>query len=168
MILGMSVADFTRFHVILSLVGIVSGIVVVLAMLRAHRLPVMTSLFLTTTMATSATGFLFPIAAFGPPEIIGVISIIILGLAMLALYVYRLAGSWRLIYIVSAVLALYLNTFVGVVQAFQKVPFFHALAPTQKEAPFAIAQAVVLLVFVALGAAAAKKFRPLGRPPAFA
>jgi len=168
MILGMSVADFTRFHVILSLVGMVSGIVVVLAMLRAHVLPVMTSIFLTTTMATSVTGFLFPIAAFGPPEIVGVISIIILGLAMLALYVYRLAGSWRVIYVVSAVLALYLNVFVGVVQAFQKVPFFHALAPTQKEAPFAIAQAAVLLVFAALGAAAAKKFRPLGRPPAFA
>lgn len=168
MILGMSVADFTRFHVILSLVGMVSGIVVVLAMLRAHVLPVMTSIFLTTTMATSVTGFLFPIAAFGPPEIVGVISIIILGLAMLALYVYRLAGSWRMIYVVSAVLALYLNVFVGVVQAFQKVPFFHALAPTQKEAPFAIAQAAVLLVFAALGAAAAKKFRPLGRPPAFA
>ncbi|HWG67994.1 MAG TPA: hypothetical protein VN692_01125 [Steroidobacteraceae bacterium] len=164
----MSVADFTRFHVILSLVGMVSGIVVVLAMLRAHVLPVMTSIFLTTTMATSVTGFLFPIAAFGPPEIVGVISIIILGLAMLALYVYRLAGSWRMIYVVSAVLALYLNVFVGVVQAFQKVPFFHALAPTQKEAPFAIAQAAVLLVFAALGAAAAKKFRPLGRPPAFA
>src|SRR6185437_2944524 len=168
MILGMSVADFTRFHVILSLVGMVSGIVVVRAMLRAHVLPVMTSIFLTTTMATSVTGFLFPIAAFGPPEIVGVISIIILGLAMLALYVYRLAGSWRMIYVVSAVLALYLNVFVGVVQAFQKVPFFHALAPTQKEAPFAIAQAAVLLVFAALGAAAAKKFRPLGRPPAFA
>jgi len=168
MILGMSVVDLTRFHVILSLAGIVSGIVVVLAMLRAHVLPVMTSIFLTTTMATSVTGFLFPIAAFGPPEIVGVISIIILGLAMLALYVYRLAGSWRMIYVVSAVLALYLNVFVGVVQAFQKVPFFHALAPTQKEAPFAIAQAAVLLVFAALGAAAAKKFRPLGRPPAFA
>jgi hypothetical protein len=150
------------------LAGIVSGIVVVLAMLRAHRLPVMTSLFLTTTMATSVTGFLFPIAGFGPPEIIGVISIAILGLAILALYVYRLAGSWRVIYVVSAVLALYLNAFVGVVQTFQKVPFFHALAPTQKEAPFAIAQAVVLLVFIALGAAAARKFRPLSRSPAFA
>jgi hypothetical protein len=168
MILGMSTAAFTQFHVILSLIGIVSGIVVVLAMLAANRLPAVTAVFLLTTVATSVTGFMFHSAAFGPPQVIGIISLVILGVAILALYVYRLAGSWRWIYVVSALLALYLNVFVGVVQTFQKVEFFRALAPTQKEPPFAIAQAIVLVVFIALGVAAAKKFRPATRMPAFA
>jgi hypothetical protein len=168
MILGMSVAAFTQFHVILSLIGILSGIVVVIAMLRVNRSPTMTALFLLTTVATSATGFLFHFASFGPPEIVGVISLVVLGVAILALYTFRLAGSWRWIYVVSAVLALYLNVFVGVVQTFQKVPYFHALAPTQTEPPFAVAQGVVLIVFVALGIGAVRKFHPGTRAPAFA
>jgi hypothetical protein len=168
MILGMSVAAFTEFHVILSLIGIISGIVVVLAMLGVNRAPTMTALFLLTTVATSATGFLFHFASFGPPEIVGVISLVVLAVAILALYTYKLAGSWRWIYVVSAVLALYLNVFVGVVQTFQKVPFFHALAPTQTEPPFAVAQGLVLIVFVALGIGAVRKFHPGTRAPAFA
>jgi hypothetical protein len=168
MILGMSVAAFTRFHVVLSLIGILSGIVVVIAMLRVNRSPAMTALFLLTTVATSATGFLFHFTSFGPPEIVGVISLVVLGVAILALYTFRLAGSWRWIYVVSAVFALYLNVFVGVVQTFQKVPYFHALAPTQTEPPFAVAQGVVLIVFVALGMAAVRKFHPGTRAPAFA
>ena len=162
MILGMSVAAFTQFHVILSLIGIASGIVVVLAMLGANRLPALTAIFLATTVATSVTGFMFHYASFGPPEIVGVISLVALGLAILALYVNKLAGAWRWIYVATAVLSLYLNVFVGVVQTFQKVAFFHALAPTQTEPPFAVAQGIVLVAFVAIGVAAAKKFRPLG------
>jgi hypothetical protein len=164
----MSVAAFTQFHVILSLIGIVSGLVVVSAMLGVNRSPAMTALFLLTTVATSATGFLFHFASFGPPEIIGVISLVVLGVAILALYGYKLAGSWRWIYVVSAVFALYLNVFVAVVQTFQKVPYFHALAPTQTEPPFAVAQGLVLIVFVALGIAAVRKFHPGTRAPAFA
>jgi hypothetical protein len=160
MILGISTATFTQLHVLLSLIGIVSGIVVALAMLAANRLPVFTSIFLATTVATSVTGFMFHFASFGPPEIIGAISLVALGIAILALYSYKLAGSWRWIYVAAAVFALYLNVFVGVVQTFQKVAFFHALAPTQTEPPFAVAQGVVLIAFIALGIAAAKKFHP--------
>jgi hypothetical protein len=159
MILGMSTAEFTQFHVMLSLLGIFSGIIVVFGMLGSNRMPAMTAIFLASTVATSATGFLFHFATFGPPEIVGVISLAVLAVALAALYSFKLAGRWRWIYVASAVLALYLNVFVGVVQAFQKVPFFHALAPTQAEPPFAVAQGIVLLVFIALGVAAAKKFQ---------
>src|SRR5712671_1729068 len=160
MILGMSTATFTQFHVLLSLIGIVSGIVVALAMLGANRLPALTAIFLLTTVATSVTGFMFPFASFGPPEIVGTISLVVLGVAILALYGYKLAGAWRWIYVATAVIALYLNVFVGVVQTFQKVTFFHALAPTQTEPPFAIVQGAVLLAFIVLGIAAVKKFHP--------
>jgi hypothetical protein len=160
MILGMSTAAFTQFHVLLSLIGIVSGIVVALAMLGSSRVPVLTAIFLLTTVATSATGFLFHFASFGPPEIIGVISLVDLGVAILALYSYKLAGSWRWIYVATSLFALYLNVFVGVVQTFQKVAVFHALAPTQTEPPFAVAQGIVLLAFIAFGIAAVRKFRP--------
>jgi hypothetical protein len=168
MILGMSVAAFTQFHVILSLIGIVSGIVVVFAMLGVKRLPGLTAIFLLTTVATSVTGFMFHFTSFGPPEIVGVISLVALAVAILALYSYKLAGAWRWIYVAAAVFALYLNVFVGVVQTFQKVALFHALAPTQTEPPFAVAQGVVLLVFVALGIAAVRKFHPVSRVPAAA
>ena len=161
MILGMSTAAFTQFHVLLSLIGIASGIVVALAMLGSTRLPVLTAIFLLTTVATSVTGFMFHFASFGPPEIIGVVSLVDLAAAILALYSYKLAGSWRWIYVATALFALYLNVFVGVVQTFQKVAFFHSLAPTQTEPPFAVAQGIVLIAFIALGIAAVKKFRPM-------
>jgi hypothetical protein len=160
MILGMSTAAFTEFHVILSLLGIASGAVVVLAMITRKYVPTWTALFLLTTVATSATGFLFPSAQFGPAHVVGVISLIVLAVAVAAIYSFRLAGSWRWIYVASAVLGLYLNAFVGVVQAFQKIEFFRALAPTQTEPPFAIAQGLVLVLFIALGIVAAKRFRP--------
>jgi hypothetical protein len=168
MILGMSLAAFTQFHVILSLVGIVAGIVVAFAMLNSRRMPAMTAIFLITTVATSVTGFMFPFETFGPPEILGVLSLVVLAAALVALYLYKLAGAWRWIYVAAALVALYLNVFVGVVQTFQKVPFFNALAPTQKEPPFAIAQGIVLVAFIALGILAAKKFRPAVPGAAFA
>jgi hypothetical protein len=168
MILGMSLAAFTQFHVILSLIGIVSGIGVAFAMLNSRRMPAMTAIFLVTTVATSVTGFMFPFETFGPPEIVGVISLVVLAAALAALYLYKLAGAWRWIYVATAMVALYLNVFVGVVQTFQKVPFFNALAPTQKEPPFAVAQGIVLLAFIALGIVAAKKFRPAAPGTAFA
>ena len=165
MILGMSTAAFTQFHVLLSLIGIAAGLIVALAMLRANRQPVVMALFLLTTVATSVTGFMFHFASFGPPEIVGVISLVVLSVAILAVYAFKLAGSWRWIYVAAAVCALYLNVFVGVVQTFQKVPFFHALAPTQTELPFIVAQGVVLIAFVALGIAAARKYHPAAAAP---
>jgi hypothetical protein len=176
MIFGMSTAAFTQLHVIISLIAIASGLVVVLGMLGAKRLPGMTALFLVTTIATSVTGFMFPtpvdapriIGSFDPPKIIGLISLVLLALAVLGLYVNKLAGSWRGTYVISAIIALYLNCFVLVVQTFQKVPVFHALAPTQKEPPFAAAQALLLVLFIGLAVAAFKKFRPVTRTPALA
>jgi hypothetical protein len=165
MILGMSLATFTQFHVILSLIGIVTGIIVALAMLAASRAPKTTAIFLITTAATDLTGFLFPMP-FDPADVIGIISLVIVALASLGLYGYKLAGSWRWIYVASALFSLYLNCFVLVVQSFQKVAFFHALAPTQKEPPFAAAQGVVLVLFIALGIAALRKFRPTPAMPA--
>ena len=160
MILGMSVATFTTVHVILSLIGIASGIVVLFGMLGARRLDGLTAIFLATTVLTSATGFLFPHDRLLPSHIVGIISLVALALAILALYVYGLEGSWRWIYVATAVVALYLNVFVAVVQAFQKLPALHSLAPTQSEPPFLIAQAVVLAIFVVLGGIALKAFRP--------
>jgi hypothetical protein len=160
MILGMSVSTFTQLHVLLSLIGIISGLIVVSAMLTSHRVAVTTAVFLSTTVATSATGFLFHFTSFEPPEIVGVVSLAALAIALLALYVYKLAGVWRWIYAAAAVFALYLNVFVGVVQGFQKIALFHAFAPTQTEPPFKIVQGLVLIAFIALGVAAAKRFRP--------
>ena len=164
MILGMSTAAFTQFHVLLSLVGIAAGLIVAFAMLGANRQPVLVALFLLATVATSVTGFMFHFTSFGPPEIVGVVSLVVLSVAIFAFYAFKLAGSWRWVYVAAAVCALYLNVFVGVVQTFQKVPFFHALAPTQTEPPFVVAQGVVLIGFVALGIAAARKFHPSAAP----
>jgi hypothetical protein len=159
MILGMSLPVFTQFHVVLSLIGIVAGIIVLVAMLGSRRPPAMTALFLLTSVLTDITGFMFPVP-FDPADVIGIISLVFLGVAVLALYVNKLAGASRWLYVVGAVVGLYLNCFVLVVQTFQKVPFFHALAPTQKEPPFAAAQGIVLVLFIALGIAAFRKFRP--------
>jgi hypothetical protein len=176
MILGMSVAAYTQLHVIISLIAIASGILVALGMLGARPMPGLTALFLITTVLTSVTGFPFEtppeaphvIGSLDPAKIIGIISLIFLALAILALYSYKLASSWRGVYVISAIIALYFNCFVLVVQSFQKIPFFHALAPTQKEPPFAVAQAILLILFVGLGIAAFKKFRPMLRVPAAA
>jgi len=119
-----------------------------------------TTLFLATTILTSVTGFPLPPLGIDPPRIVGGISLVLLALAVIALYVFRMAGAWRWIYTSCAIAALYLNVFVGVVQAFQKLPFLHPLAPTQSEPPFLVTQLVVLLIFVGLGIRAAMVFRP--------
>ena len=163
MILGMSTASFTLLHVAISLIAIASGVVVTIGMWRAQRMPLWTAVFLVTTIATSVTGFLFHSKSFGPPHVVGVISLIILALALVALYGYRLTGAWRWIYVASALAAFYLNVFVAVVQAFQKLPFLNALAPKGSEPPFAITQLLVLAGFIALGVIAARRFHP-GEP----
>jgi hypothetical protein len=160
MILGMSISAFTMLHVALSLAGIGSGAVVLWGWFGAKTQDGWTAIFFAATVLTSATGFLFPSASFGPPQVVGVISLAALLAALVALYAKRLAGSWRWVYVVGVVLALYLNVFVGVVQAFQKLPVLRALAPTQSEPPFVVAQLVVMAIFIALGILAVKRFHP--------
>ena len=130
-------------------------------MLAGRKLGVWTALFLATTVLTSATGFLFPFTKLLPSHVFGIISLVVLAAALLALYVFRLEGPWRWIYVATATLALYLNVFVAVVQAFQKLAFLQPLAPTQAEAPFIVAQVAVLAIFAALGFLAVKRFHPL-------
>jgi len=147
-------------HVVISLLGIVSGYVVIGGMLQAQRLPRMTAFFLITTVLTSATGFLFPFVKLLPSHILAVLSLIVLAIAIYALYSRRLAGRWRAVYVVTAIIAQYFNVFVLIVQAFQKLPPLKALAPTQTEPPFAIVQAVNLVAFLVLGYLATKRFQP--------
>ena len=160
MVLGLSLATFTLLHGVISLVGIATGFVVVLGMLRADRLSSWTAIFLATTILTSVTGFFFPFEHVLPSHIFGVISLVVLALSLLGLYAFHLAGRWRSIYVVTAVIALYLNTFVAVTQAFLKIPPLTALAPTQSEPPFAVAHLIVLAAFVWLGYRAVRAFRP--------
>ncbi len=160
MIIGLSIHNFTLLHVAISLVAIASGVIVLFGMLGAHRLAGWTALFLVTTILTSVTGFMFPIHGFTPGLGVGAISLLILAVALLALYSKRLAGAWRWIYVATAVAALWFNVFVLIVQSFQKISALHALAPTQSEAPFLIAQGAVLAAFLVLGILAALKFRP--------
>jgi len=160
MILGMSVGAFTTLHVLISLVAIASGLIVLLAMIANRRLDGLTAFFLVTTILTSVTGFFFHSKAFGPPHIVGVISLVVLAASLFALYVRKLAGVWRPVYVVTAVLALYLNCFVLVVQAFQKIAVLNAFAPTGSEPPFAAAQGATLVLFVILGFLAVRRYRP--------
>jgi hypothetical protein len=159
MVFGMTLQTFTVVHVMLSLLGIFSGLIVLYGLLTGKRLDVWTALFLATTVATSVTGFGFPSDHFGAPHYVGIISLVMLAIAIFARYAFHLAGPWRSIYVITSVIALYLNVFVGVVQAFQKVPALQALAPKQSEPPFAIAQLVVLAVFIWLGILAVRGFR---------
>jgi hypothetical protein len=156
----MGMSTFTAIHVALSLVGIASGLVAVAGMLKSNLLTGWTLLFLATTVATSVTGFGFHREQLLPSHIVGIISLVLLAVAILALYVFALRGAWRRIYVVTAVASLYLNVFVLIVQGFLKVPALHALAPTQNDPPFAIAQGIALIAFIAIGTAAARKFRP--------
>jgi hypothetical protein len=160
MILGMSLSTFTTVHVIISLIGIVTGIVVVLGMLGGRKLGGWTAIFLAITVLTSVTGFLFPFTKLLPSHVVGIISLVVLAVAVLALYAFHLDGPWRWIYVAGAILALYLNAFVAVVQAFQKLAFLQPLAPTQAEAPFIVAQVAVLAIFAALGLLAVRRFHP--------
>ncbi len=160
MVLGMPLATFTFLHVLISLVGIASGLIVLERFFRNRTLGASNAVFLITTILTSVTGFLFPFNAFGPPHAVGVISLVVLAVALFALYAGNLVGPWRWIYVCSAVLALYLNVFVAVVQSFDKIGRLHALAPTGSEPPFAITQGIVLLIFIGMAIVALVRFRP--------
>jgi hypothetical protein len=154
----MILSAFTLFHVVLSLVGIGSGFVVVYGLLTSKRFDGWTGLFLTTTVATSVTGFRFPVHRFLPSHGVGIISLIVLTIAILARYRFGLEGGWRRTYVITAVIALYLNVFVLIVQLFLKVSALKELAPTQSEPPFQVTQLVALLVFAVLAIRAAMKF----------
>lgn len=158
---------FTIFHVAISLLGILSGFIVLVGLLTAKRLDGWTAVFLVTTVLTSLTGFLLPAHHIMPSHIVGIISLIVLAIAIYARYVRRLAGVWRVLYVISAMVALYLNVFVAIVQAFLKIKALKDLAPTQSEPPFKLTQLVVLIIFVLLAIFSAIKFRerPTGSAP---
>ena len=151
---------YTIIHVLISLVGIFTGLIVLFGMLAGKRLDGWTKRFLITTVATSVTGFFFPFHGFTPAIALVIMSLIVLAVAIFARYPRQLAGHWRWIFVVCAVIALYFNVFVGIVQSFEKVPALKVLAPTQTEQPFKLTQLVVLLLFALLGIIAAIRFRP--------
>jgi len=159
MILGMTLSTFTLVHVVISLIAIGSGLLVLYGLLIGKRLDGATAIFLASTVATSVTGFGFPFDHLLPSHKVGILSLMVLAVAIIARYVFHLAAAWRGIYVVCAVVALYLNVFVLVVQLFEKVPALRAMAPTQKEPPFLVAQLIVLALFVGLTIIAAKRFR---------
>jgi hypothetical protein len=160
MILGMSTATYTFLHVLISLIGIGSGLIVMFGFLTGRQLNGMTAIFLATTVLTSLTGFGFPFDHLLPSHIVGIISLVVLAVAIPARYLFHFVGAWRWIYVVTASIALYLNVFVLIVQLFEKVPALKALAPTQKEPPFLVVQLLVMAVFVALAIVAVKRFHP--------
>ena len=170
MILGMSLSTFVTVHVIISLIAIVSGIIVMFGLLTSKRMPGLTAIFLLFTILTSATGFLIPpllSEKLLPSHIVGILSLVLLAIACVALYGMKLSGAWRSVYVVTAMTSLYLNVFVLIIQAFLKVPALHALAPSvpPSEPPFAIIQGIVLVFFVIVIIGAVRRFRPM---PAFA
>lgn len=159
MAVSSALSAFTLVHVLLSILGIGSGLVVAFGLAASKRLDSWTLVFLVSTTATSLTGFFFPFHKLLPSHIIGILSLIALAIAILARYRYHLEGSWRRTYAISATLALYLNVFVLVAQLFQKVPALKAIAPTQSEPSFILAQVVAMALFIVLGILAVKGFR---------
>ena len=160
MMLGLSLSAFTTLHVVISLIAIATGLIALKGMLSSSPPGTVTHVFLVTTVLTSVTGFMFPITVFTPALAFGVLSIILLAFALAGLYLFHLAGHWRWIYVATAVTALYLNCFVLVVQMFQKLGPLNALAPTQSEPPFQIAQGLLLVAFLVLGIRAGRRYHP--------
>jgi hypothetical protein len=150
---------FTQIHVAISLIAIVAGLVVMVGLLTRNRLDRWTASFLLMTVLTSVTGFFFPFHGLTPAITVGIISMLVLAVAIFARYARKLTRPWRGIYVITAMLALYLNVFVLIVQSFQKLPFLKVLAPTQSEPPFLVTQGVVLVLFAVLSIVAAIRFR---------
>ena len=167
MILGMSLSAFTTLHVVISLIAIASGIIVMFGLLGSNRMPGLTATFLLFTILTSATGFLFPFTVLLPSHMVGILSLVLLAIALIALYAMKLSGAWRWIYVVTAMVSLYLNVFVLVIQSFLKIPALTALAPGNPPSGpvFAVVQGIVLVFFVLMIIGAVRRFRPV---PTFA
>jgi len=161
MVFGISLSAYTIIHVVISLIAIAAGFIAVFGMLKSNRMAGWTAIFLWLTVLTSVTGYGFPFDHVLPSHIVGALSLVFLAVALYAVYVKRLAGAWRWIYVVSAIIALWFNVFVLIAQAFQKISFLQALAPTQSEPPFQIAQGLALVLLVVLAVLAVRKFRPL-------
>jgi len=159
--MSFNLETYTLLHVMISLIGIVSGAVAMLGLLGGKRLDTTTAVFLGTTVLTSLTGYGFPFDHLLPSHIVGAISLVVLAVAIYARYARRLAGRWRAAYVISAVAAFYFNVFVLVVQLFRRVPALNALAPTQSEPPFAVTQLVVLVLFLGLGFATVRRSHSL-------
>ena len=153
------ITALTIVHVAISLLGIGAGLVVMWGLLVSKRLNTWTAIFLAATTATSVTGFFFPIQRFTPGIALGIVSLIVLAPALASRYCYDLAGPWRRIYVITAMIAQYLNVVVLIVQAFQKIPSLRELAPTQSESPFALVQLATLALFIAYTTLAAVRFR---------
>lgn len=154
-----ALATFTAVHVIISLTGIIAGFVVMFGIVTSRRFDSWTAVFLLTTVLTSVTGFLFPITKLTPGHVIGILSLVLLTLAIVARYPRNLAGGWGPTYAVTATASQYLNVFVLIIQMFQKVPELHALAPTMTELPFVVTQSLTLAAFLAIGAVGALTLR---------
>src|SRR5215467_5393099 len=164
MIWGMTTSTFTELHVALSLGGIASGVIVMIGLLRGRGLAGWTVIFLLSLLATSVTGFAFPVERLLPSHKVGVVSLVVLAVAALAFYAFRLRGAWRSMYVIAAPAALYLDVLVAVVQAFEKVPALHALAPHQTEPPFVVTQLLILALFILLTVFAVRRFREPATP----
>jgi hypothetical protein len=150
-----------QFHVLISLVAMIPGVVLLYRLLAGGPIRTVTAVFLATMILTDVTGYPLPPFGFDPPRVVGTLSLLLLAGSAVAFYGFRLVGAWRWIFCATAIAAFYLDVFVGVVQSFQKLPFLQALAPTQSEPPFIVAQVIVLAAFVALGVAAVWKYRPI-------
>lgn len=162
MTLGLSLQAVTILHVIISLIGVVSGFAVLSGLFKSQSKPGMTALFLISTILTNATGFMFPFTKLLPSHVIAIISLVLLAVACFALYSMKLAGAWRPVYLITAITSLYLNVFVLVIQSFLKIGPLHELAPSvpPSEPPFAVTQGAVLVLFFLAIIAAVRRFRP--------
>lgn len=162
MTFGLSLHAVTVLHVVISLIGIVTGLVVLYGLLNSQSMPGMTAVFLLTTILTNATGFMFPFEKLLPSHIIAILSLVLLAIACYALYGMKLSGIWRPIYLITAIASLYLNVFVLVIQSFLKIGPLHELAPSvpPSEPPFAATQGIVLVLFVIAGIMALRRYRP--------
>jgi hypothetical protein len=162
MVLGMSLSAFTTLHVVISLIAILAGLIVMFGMLGSNPMPGLTAIFLLFTILTSATGFLFPFNGVTPGDVVGALSLVLLAIACIALYGMKLSGGWRWIYVMTALISLYLNVFVLVIQSFLKIPALTALAPGNPPTGpvFAVVQGIVLVFFVVMIIGAVRRFRP--------
>ena len=149
-----------QIHVVISLIAIVAGIMVVFGFVTNRRMNGWNAIFLLFTIATSVTGFLLPLNGLTPPVILGIASLAVLAIAVYARYGKLMLQTWRPVYVATAMIAFYMNFFVLIVQAFQKLPTFHALAPTQSEPPFAATQLGAVVVFIVLTIVAMKRYHP--------